>query len=84
MSEAEAAAREQLRGITAELEAIRFRLLGVQASLPESPAEHVHFLEEEPMDTRTEIRAVIGCVLEDRLTPAIQDLREIAALRPGS
>jgi hypothetical protein len=83
MSEAETAAREQLREITDELETIRSRLLGVQASLPASPIEEARLLEMETMDAGTEIRAVIGCVLEDRLRPAIEDLLTVALRRGG-
>jgi hypothetical protein len=72
-------AREQLRGIATDLEAIRLRLLGLQASLPASPAERFRLLEEEALDTGAEIRAVIGCVLHDRIQPAIEDLRGVAA-----
>ncbi len=77
------AAREQLREIVGDLESIRFRLLGVQASLPEPAAEATvrGFVEDiEEMDLRTEIRSVIGCVLNDCVVPAIGDLREAAAL----
>lgn len=31
------------------------------------------------MDASAEIRAVIGCVLHDRIQPAIEDLRRVAA-----
>jgi len=46
----EAAAREQLRRISRDLEALRFRLLGVQASLPASPLEHDPLREDDAMD----------------------------------
>lgn len=58
----QAAAREQISEITAELKAIRFRLLGVHASLPtEGPG--------------AEMRTVIECVLADAIEPALRDLR---------
>jgi hypothetical protein len=58
----ETAAREQISEIAADLEAIRFRLLGVHASLPpEGPA--------------TGMRADIECILADAIEPALRDLR---------
>jgi hypothetical protein len=76
------AAQSQLRDIVRDLEAIRFRLLGVQESLPPSAAETVRLLEveQEPADPRTEIRTVVQCVLNDSLKPAIQDLRDASDL----
>lgn len=77
MTEAEAGIREQLRAIAAELEAIRFRLLGVRAVLP-APAREAGEEEGEVVT----LRAVIECVLSDSLEPAIRDLRAGAAPRP--
>jgi hypothetical protein len=77
------AAQQQLREVAGELEAVKFRLLGVLASLPEPAAESTArgLLEDvETMDVRMEIRAVIGCVLNDFVALAIEDLREAAAL----
>ncbi|HEX4498061.1 MAG TPA: hypothetical protein VIE43_20460 [Thermoanaerobaculia bacterium] len=75
MTDPETAAETQLRDIADALEALRFRLLGVQASLPPSSLERDPLQEEDEMDTATEIRAVVGCVLEDRIEPALQELR---------
>lgn len=72
----EAAAKKQLREIAAALETIRFQLLGVQASLPTSPLESERLLEDDEMDLTTELRTAIGCVLEDRLDPAIRALQD--------
>ncbi|HEY7216408.1 MAG TPA: hypothetical protein VIC28_17435 [Thermoanaerobaculia bacterium] len=81
MSECETAAQTQLGEIGRELEAIRFRLLGVHASLPAAPAELVHHLEmEEEMAASTHIRVVIETLLEDKIEPAIRDLRNVSAL----
>jgi hypothetical protein len=77
MSETEAA-RAQLREIVRDLEAVKFRLLGVKAALLASPGETGGHLEEEPPDPRTEIRTAIECVLHDSLEPAIRDLRDAA------
>ncbi len=68
----EAAAKEQLREIAAELEAIRLRLLGVHVSLP-VPAE-----PGEEQDDAVTLGSMIQCILSDSLEPAIQDLRTAA------
>jgi hypothetical protein len=69
MTDPETAAEAQLREIADALEALRFRLLGVQASLPPSCLERDPLQEQDEMDTATEIRAVVGCVLEDGSSP---------------
>jgi hypothetical protein len=77
------AAQEQLWEIVGELEALRFRLLGVQASLTEQAADGTlrDFVEDvQVMDLPLEIRSVIGCILSDCVAPAIRDLRNVAAL----
>ena len=79
----ETAARGQLRKIAAELETIRFRLLGVQSTLPEPDAEKVRLLDVDSLDVGAEIRTLIGCVLEDRLGPAIRDLQAAASAEPS-
>ncbi|HVR97032.1 MAG TPA: hypothetical protein VMW27_10480 [Thermoanaerobaculia bacterium] len=71
-------ARNQLREIAAELEAIAYRLLGVHASLPDSAVDRVLQLEAADLEPAAEIRAVIQCVLNDSLTPAVRDLRSVA------
>lgn len=82
--EAEAAARSQLREIARELEAVRYRLLGVQASLPPPKGSFLHDQDDQDeMDPRSEVRAVIDCVLEDWLLPALRDLRRLAGRREG-
>lgn len=63
--------REEIRDVIRELEALRFRLLGVHASLPTSEARR-----EE--DAVVDVRSVLECVLEDSLRPALRDLRELA------
>ncbi|HVR96163.1 MAG TPA: hypothetical protein VMW27_06090 [Thermoanaerobaculia bacterium] len=78
--EAEEAARTQLLEVAWELEAIRYRLLGVRASLPAPEVSRFRDQEDEDeMDPQSEIRAVVDCVLEDWLEPAIRDLRRLAA-----
>lgn len=39
----------------------------------------VRLLDADPMDAATEIRAIIDCVLRDRIEPALQELRKLAA-----
>ena len=84
LAEAVAAARAQLAEIVREQEALYFRLLGVQATLPPSPVELVRFLEEDQMDARTEIRAVIQCVLDTYIRPAIRDLQAQTVSPPAA
>ena len=81
LSPSEAAALIQLGRIVEELEAMRFQLLGVQASVPISPLERDPLLETDSMDVATEIRSAIGCVLTDRIDPALRELRAAAYSR---
>jgi hypothetical protein len=68
-------AREELGRIAGELIAIRYRLLGVQASIPPSPYERSpEDLGEGAADVATELRSVIGIGIHDSLEPLIQDL----------
>jgi hypothetical protein len=79
----EAAALAQLGEIRRDLEAIRYRLVGVHATLPAAPEEIVTHLEvEEDMAASTHhLRAVVETLLEDKIEPAIRDLRNVADLR---
>jgi hypothetical protein len=83
MTPAEITAEAQLGEIADALEAIRFRLLGVQASLPASPLERDPLREEDEMDAATRIRSLVGCVLEDRIDPALRELRTAGAPEPA-
>lgn len=74
-----ASARRELLKIVDDLETIAFRLRGVQASLRESLAEAVQLLDIDEMEPDTELRAVIACVLNDSIEPAIRDLRSVQA-----
>ncbi len=78
----EADAQRQVRAIAAELEALRFRLLGVRASLRVPPMEAVMLAGEMDMDVATEVRSVIECVVNDCIDSAIRDL-QAAADRTG-
>jgi hypothetical protein len=79
MTEPEIAARSQLGDIARDLESLYFRLLGVQATLPEPPTESVRLLDVDQMDADTEVRTIIDCVLSDRLVPALRELHGLAA-----
>lgn len=62
--------REEIRDVVRDLEALRFRLLGVRASLPVPRAAR-----EE--DAVVDVRSLLECVLEDSLRPALRDLRKL-------
>jgi hypothetical protein len=82
MTEAEAAAQDQLQEIVRELATLRAHLLAIHQSLPVPPQETAMLLGEEEMDVATEVRSVIECVLHDSLEPTLRDLREAASYRP--
>ena len=77
------AARAEIREILRALKPLKFRLLGVAASLPPSLAETAPLLDVEPADLSTEIRSVVECVVNDSLDPAIRDLDEVAVAVAG-
>lgn len=76
-------AQKEVRAIAAELEAIRFRLLGVRASLEVPPMEPVMLAGEMDMDVSTEVRSIIECVVNDFIDSAIRDLQAAADYRAG-
>ena len=67
-------AREEMRAVAGELKTIRYRLLGVQASIPPSPLEMSEGDLEEDPDPATELRSLIGIGIQDHLDPLIQEL----------
>jgi hypothetical protein len=76
-----AEAREHVRRILDQLEAVRCHLLGIQLSLPEPTAERVRLADvADELDAVTELRTTIACILDDDLRPALADLR---GLLPG-
>ena len=79
VTDAEAFARIQLKEIERELQRIRYRMLGVQSTLPPSPVERDP-ADVESLDDLSQLHAVIRCVLQDSIEPAITDLRELSAL----
>lgn len=67
-------ARTQLRRVVEDLRALRYQLVGIQASIqPTRQETSTEDLESEP-DTPTEIRAILGSALHDSLDPLIRDL----------
>jgi uncharacterized protein (DUF1501 family) len=73
-------ARRYLRRVAEDLETLQLTLGGIQANLPESPAESDRLLDVEAMDATMELRAVISCVLNDYIGPAARDLRGALAV----
>ena len=80
-SDQEAAIRKELEKIAEGMKSLRFRLLGVHATLPVSPREEVMLLGEEDPDFATEARSIIECLIHDAMDSAIEDL--INAARYG-
>ncbi len=73
-----------MRASAGDLQSIRYRLLGVQASVPPSAQEISQGdLEGEP-DVETEIRSVIANGIRNCLDPLIDDLLAAADYEPES
>ncbi len=71
-------ARKQLGPVIESLRAIRKQVVGIQESIPPTSQEtSPEDLESEP-DAATEIRAILGNALRDRLDPLIRDLITVA------
>ena len=71
-------ARNQLRPVIESLREIRHQLVGIQESIPPTSQEtSAEDLEGEP-DASTEIRAILGNAVRDRLDPLIRDLITVA------
>ena len=71
-------ARTRLGPVIESLRTIRSRLVAIQESVPPTSQEtSAEDLESEP-DAATEIRAILGNVLRDRLDPLIRDLLTVA------
>jgi hypothetical protein len=70
-------ARAELQDVTARLKEDMERLQALHTALPVSPQEEAMLEGEVKADFATEARAVIECVISDRLEPAIGALAEI-------
>jgi hypothetical protein len=77
MTEMENDTREKLREIAGELDALQTRLREVALRLT-APPRPLPDEAEDALDGATELRAVIECVLIDRIQPALRDLRRVA------
>jgi hypothetical protein len=84
MAESEEAIRQELVGVAADLESARERLRRLRLKLPVSPREDLIHLDEAEMDFPTQARANLDCVVEDRLTPAVEILQETARWPEGA
>lgn len=74
------AAQAQIRQIAGDLKGIRFRLLGVLASLPPAWLERDRdSVDIELIEPQEEIIAILQCVIQDNIGPAIQDLDRVAS-----
>lgn len=71
-------AKAQMRESARDLKAIKFRLLGVRASLLSSSGEAGGPQEDEPPSPEAELCTAIECALHDALEPAIGSLEEAA------
>ncbi len=70
--------KKHLARVLAHFEEGRWQLLGILLSLPEAPARVGDEDVAEEWGGVTEMRAVIECVLEDYIRPALQDLQDVA------
>ena len=69
--------RAELSDVKASLRAGVERLKALHATLPVSPQEEAMLEGEMEADFATEARAIIECVISDRLEPAIEALAEV-------
>lgn len=79
MPEIEDVARQELWEMAGRWKQDVDRLRRIHESLPASLQEEEMLEGRVEPDFATETRAVIECVIPDRLEPAIQALREVAA-----
>ena len=73
-------AQRQLHKVEDTLETLQLTMLGIQGTLPEPAAEPVRLMDVEGMDAAMELRAVIGCLLNDYIGPVLRDLRKALAV----
>ena len=76
-------ARREFRAAAGDLTSIRYRMLGVHASIPPSSQETSKCDLEGKMDVETEFRNVIACGIQDGLDPLIDDWLNAASYQPG-
>jgi hypothetical protein len=80
----EEAAQAELRALARAYETLNETLRHLAARLPVSPQEEEMLLGQQEPDVSTEIRRVVDCLLEDRLVPAVEEIKELAEYRPGA
>lgn len=74
-------AKKDLRPALRHLKAARDLLATVVGYLPASAAEAATSPDLASLDDLTELNAVIACVMQDSLRPAIEDLQTVAGRR---
>jgi len=75
-------ARKQLGSMIESLRAIRKQVVEIQESIPPTSQETSPEDLEGGLDAPTEIRAILGNALRDRLDPLIRDLITAAGCEP--
>ena len=75
-------ARKQLGPVIESLLAIRRQLVDIQESIPPTSQETSPEDLEGDLDAPTEIRAILGNAVRDRLDPLIRDLISVAGYEP--
>jgi hypothetical protein len=75
-------ARQELRSAAEDLKSMRYRLLGVRASIPPTSQETSRGDLKGEMDVETELRNVIACGIQDGLDPLIDDWLNAASYQP--
>ena len=81
MTEIEAA-EEQLREMARVAEAMRYRMLGVLASVPPSPSETDPEVDVDVTDPVARLRGNLQNLLSDGIEPLIRGLLEAAGSSP--
>jgi plasmid stability protein len=75
-------ARKQIGRVIETLQAIRYQLIGIQASIPPTRQEtSPEDLGSDP-DAPTEIRSILANAVQDSLDPLIRDLDAAAGYEP--
>lgn len=73
-------ARAEIRRVVDDLRGIRYRLVGVQASIVPSLQETSEEDMNADVDAPTEIRAVLAACLSDWVDPLLRDLSAVLCL----
>ncbi len=76
------AAQAQLQEILREVEGLKFRLIGVHASVPPSPSEADPLQDVDPTDPGARLRGALEYILSDSVGPLLEVLREVTSDPP--